>query len=79
MKKITLSKIITFAKSLLFHIGAGFPKSNQELINQRYTVCESCENFEKDQCLVCGCNINKKKIFLNKLAWKDQKCPLEKW
>jgi hypothetical protein len=28
---------------------------------------------------MCGCNVNDKKIFLNKLAWADQKCPLEKW
>jgi hypothetical protein len=27
----------------------------------------------------CGCNINNKKIFMNKLAWADQKCPLGKW
>ena len=30
-------------------------------------------------CNVCGCNINQKKQFFNKLAWADQKCPLGKW
>lgn len=74
-------KIITFLKSLFWHIYAGFPKSSQELIDQRYEVCSDCELFDKkaSQCLVCGCNINQKKIFMNKLAWKDQKCPEGKW
>lgn len=34
---------------------------------------------KNSQCLACGCNINKKKTFFNKLAWADQKCPLAKW
>lgn len=29
--------------------------------------------------MMCGCNVNNKKIFLNKLAWADQECPLGKW
>jgi hypothetical protein len=29
--------------------------------------------------LVCGCNLNKKQIFMNKLAWADQECPVGKW
>jgi hypothetical protein len=29
--------------------------------------------------MVCGCNVNTKKVFLNKLAWADQECPLGKW
>lgn len=74
-------KIITFLKSLFWHIYAGFPKSSQQLIDDRYQICVRCEMFDKkaSQCLVCGCNINQKKIFMNKLAWKDQKCPEGKW
>jgi hypothetical protein len=29
--------------------------------------------------MVCGCAISNKKIFLNKLAWADQECPIGKW
>ena len=29
--------------------------------------------------MMCGCNVNGKKVFLNKLAWADQECPLGKW
>lgn len=77
--KYQIRRIITFLKSLLFHIGAGFPKSSQQLINDRYSICLVCDKFEHNQCLECGCNINNKKIFMNKLAWKDQKCPIGKW
>lgn len=74
-------RILTFFKALLWHIYAGFPKSSQNLINHRYNLCSICENFDTNnqQCLLCGCNISKQKKFLNKLAWADQKCPIEKW
>jgi hypothetical protein len=74
-------RLKTFLKSLLWHISRGLPKSSQNLINQRYEICLNCENFDKkqQQCLICGCNINRKKVFLNKLAWADQKCPINKW
>jgi len=76
-----ITKIKTFIKSLTWHIYSGMPKSSQKLINERYDICLSCNQFEgtKSICLVCGCNINNKRIFMNKLAWKDQKCPENKW
>jgi hypothetical protein len=74
-------KITNFIRSLIWHAYSGFPKSSQELINNRLSICNSCEMLDiiNNQCLECGCNINNKKIFMNKLAWKDQKCPLDKW
>lgn len=74
-------KIKTFIKSFLFHIKRGLPKSTQSEINYRYDICVSCDSFDQKnkQCLECGCNINNKKIFMNKLAWADQHCPLNKW
>lgn len=79
--KISISKIKIFFKSLWFHIWAGFPKATQAQINERYSICNSCDSFDKSnsECLECGCNVNNRKIFLNKLAWADQKCPLDKW
>jgi hypothetical protein len=77
--KTLFRRIKTFLKSLYFHIQAGLPKSSQNLINKRYDICIKCDKFENNQCLVCGCNLSRKKVFLNKLAWADQKCPLEKW
>jgi hypothetical protein len=79
--KLTIKKILIFIKSLIFHIYWGFPKSTQEQINYRFSICNNCEFFDKEysQCMECGCNINNKKIFMNKLAWADQQCPLNKW
>lgn len=76
-----IRRIITFLKSLWFHVYAGFPKSTQTQILDRFYICHQCEMYESNlqQCLMCGCNVNKKKIFMNKLAWADQKCPLDKW
>lgn len=76
-----LIRLKTFLKSLFWHINNGLPKSSQETINSRYETCVSCDKFDQknNQCLVCGCNINNKRQFLNKLAWLDQKCPLNKW
>lgn len=76
-----IHKILTFFKSLLFHIYNGSPKSTQEQINYRYAICLACDSYDHSnkQCLECGCNINNKKIFMNKLAWADQYCPLNKW
>lgn len=76
-----LIRIKTFLKSLFFHIRSGLPKSTKEEIFYRYKICETCEDFdkEKSQCDICGCNINTKSQFLNKLAWADQECPKGKW
>jgi uncharacterized paraquat-inducible protein A len=78
---MTKYKIITFLKSLWFHISLGMPKSSQQTINYRLAICQSCDqfNYQKQECYVCGCNINNKKQFLNKLAWADQECPIGKW
>jgi hypothetical protein len=76
-----LKKIKAFIKALLFHIGHGMPKSSQSVIDSRYSICLSCDSFDKKnkECIECGCNINNKRIFMNKLAWADQECPLNKW
>lgn len=76
-----LIRLKTFIKSLYWHIARGLPKSNQDTINYRYNICLTCDQYDKINsiCQVCGCNINDKRIFLNKLAWADQQCPLNKW
>lgn len=79
---MTFLKIKTFIKSLFFHVYAGFPKATQEEINSRFSICiDDCEMYNSldKSCMMCGCNINNKKQFLNKLAWADQECPIKKW
>ena len=76
-----LLRLKTFLKSLFFHVQAGLPKSTKEEILYRHNICVSCDQFNhiKSQCNICGCNIEKKSKFLNKLAWADQECPIGKW
>lgn len=74
-------RLKNFAKSLFWHIYRGFPKSGGKVIQYRYKICLDCDkyNSKEKECNVCGCNISDKNIFLNKLAWADQECPLGKW
>jgi hypothetical protein len=74
-------KIFRFIKALFYHVCGGFPKSSKKEILRRYGLCSVCEFYDEpnSECLHCGCNINTKKIFMNKLAWADQKCPIDKW
>lgn len=76
-----LLRIQTFLKSLFFHVWNGFPKTTQSEILDRYSICIECTDFnrKKSECGICGCAIDKKSKFLNKLAWADQECPLGKW
>lgn len=75
------NKLYNFIKALYFHIGYGLPKCTQQQIDYRYNICNQCEFYDlkNKECLYCGCNISNKKKFLNKLAWADQKCPIDKW
>ena len=81
IRTITFQQVKTFFKSLVFHVWSGFPKATQTEINERFAICTGCEMYHKEssQCMMCGCNLSTKKIFLNKLAWADQQCPLNKW
>lgn len=76
-----LLRFKTFLKSLFFHVWRGFPKTTQKEIFDRYSICIDCDKFNrnKEECSVCGCSINKKRQFFNKLAWADQECPEGKW
>lgn len=76
-----LSKVRNFFISFAKHTYKGMPKASKELIDKRYALCVVCSEFDKEnsECGVCGCSISKKQEFFNKLAWEDQRCPLEKW
>lgn len=82
-----LTKIHTFLKAWFWHVYSGSPKSSQEQINQRLAICAGtetipkCEFYDNQEsvCTICGCSVNNKKTFFNKLAWLDQKCPEKKW
>lgn len=76
-----LKKLYNFTRSFWFHVWSGFPKCTNIEILDRHNICVRCDKFDekKQQCLVCGCNLSTKRIFMNKLAWSDQECPIGKW
>ena len=54
-------------------------RCSQEEIDARLAICDSCEYYENDTCLQCGCAISRDRVFGNKLAYKDKECPIGKW
>lgn len=50
-----------------------------EQIDQRLAICKTCEYFQNNSCLLCGCTVVREINHKNKLAHKDQKCPAGKW
>jgi hypothetical protein len=52
---------------------------SQEQINQRLKICSTCEYYENDSCLLCGCVVVRDANYKNKLAQKNQVCPTGKW
>jgi|LakMenE01Jun11ns_1017448.scaffolds.fasta_scaffold9751364_3 hypothetical protein len=52
--------------------------SDQE-IEHRYSICSSCEFFQNQSCSKCGCLLQRSRVYMNKLAIKQEKCPEKKW
>lgn len=72
--------------AIIKHAKNWFRKCSRAEIEKRVATCEQCELFKPaaNRCgycthADCGCPISREKRFLNKLAWRDQKCPLGKW
>lgn len=52
---------------------------SQQQIDSRLSVCKSCEFYQNNTCLKCGCSLSRDRVFMNKLYWPDQSCPIGKW
>lgn len=81
-----VNKLINFSIATIKHIANGMPTCTQEEIDERLVICKQCPLYKAytehtGVCTHenCGCNIKDMQTFLNKLAWKDQKCPENKW
>jgi hypothetical protein len=52
---------------------------NDQEIQKRYNICQSCIHFNHSTCSLCGCPLSRERDFVNKLAFKKEKCPEGKW
>jgi len=48
-------------------------------IESRFNICTDCEFFQNNSCSQCGCRIVRNIEFQNKLFWKNESCPINKW
>lgn len=74
-----LTKVKNLATAAAQHIAAGMPTASDEVILERWTICQGCEFLKNDACSKCGCPVARDRKFVSKLAWADQSCPVGKW
>jgi hypothetical protein len=81
-----LRKISNFTFAAAQHLFKGMPTVTEQELEERLEKCRGCELFKKKGMTGgvcthenCGCNIQDEVVFLNKIAWADQKCPIDKW
>lgn len=48
-------------------------------IASRLAICNGCEHYQDNACLLCGCRIVREANYQNKLAHKNASCPIQKW
>lgn len=51
----------------------------QEQIEERLAICNKCDYYKNDSCLLCGCAIVREKNYKNKLANANAQCPDGRW
>lgn len=77
-----VKRLGNFGIAYLRHIATGNVPADDMLIDERLLICQKDTLWYKDGiCMKCGCNVNRLRADegLNKLAWKDSKCPLNYW
>jgi|LakMenEpi03Aug12_release.lakeMendotaPanAssembly.Ray.scaffolds.fasta_scaffold287129_3 hypothetical protein len=52
---------------------------SEEQISERLKICNECEYYKDNSCMLCGCVVIRDANYTNKLAHKDQACPIMKW
>jgi hypothetical protein len=50
-----------------------------EEIQERLSICNKCNYYKDNSCMLCGCVVVREKNYMNKLANKQAKCPDNRW
>ena len=53
--------------------------ATEEIINKRMDICNKCEYYKEDSCMLCGCRVVRGTVYQNKLADKNASCPDGRW
>jgi hypothetical protein len=74
-----LQKAKNFAVSAANHVASGARLAGDEEVAMRFAICQTCEHYDGNACLKCGCPVVREKKFISKLSWANEKCPAGKW
>jgi len=71
----TGTQIASFLSSVASHLVNGLPQVDQETMEARLALCDSCDKLRHSdkRCAMCGCFVSVK------ARWKGEKCPEGKW
>lgn len=69
----------TFTRALARHAADGCRRRTKREIAKLAAICETCDKFDGRVCTSCGCGCSAENLFLNKLAWRSEQCPENKW
>jgi hypothetical protein len=58
---------------------ADCPERSDLEVNRIRVICGSCEYFDGELCVQCGCAVSHGTIFGDKVKWKTEHCPIGKW
>lgn len=53
--------------------------ASKEQIDARMDICNSCEYYKEEACMLCGCRVVRDSVYQNKLADKNASCPDGRW
>ena len=53
--------------------------ATEQQINERMDICNSCEYYKDESCMLCGCRVVRNSVYQNKLADKNASCPDGRW
>lgn len=84
----TLTRLKNFSMAALKHVAKGNPTCDPAEVERRFEICKSnkCgfykeKGLDRGMCahISCGCNLAGEVEYLNKLAWPEQRCPMDFW
>jgi|SRR6266849_345293 len=71
--------IRTFIRALWRHVCDWCRSATKAEQNRRRLICDGCEFRDpvKERCKKCGCRVSG--ILLNKIRWRSEQCPINRW